>query len=132
MTTVTMPDAEQMLTGHLAAQLPDAHVCADLPEPADFAGLVPIVQVARIGGLIVARKRLDNPRMDIQVFAATRAAANDLLSQVRGLVEDMPGVARDGGLVTRTGEETGPRLIPDPNTDVVRMGYTASLHIRPA
>lgn len=131
MTTVTMPDAEQMVTGHLAEQLPDAHVCADLPVPDEFAEHLPIVLVARIGGAIVARKRLDNPRMDFQVFTSTRAATADLLAQVRGLVEDMPGVARDGGLVTRSVEETGPRSIPDPNTDVVRMGFTASLFIRP-
>ena len=44
----------------------------------------------------------------------------------------MTGLTRDGGVVTRTDEETGPRLIPDPNPGVVRMGYTASLHVRPA
>lgn len=131
MTAVAFPDAEQIVTGHLAATLPGVHVCADLPAPEDFAGLVPIVQVARIGGLIIARKRLDNPRMDVQVYAPTRAQANDLLAQVRGVIEDMAGVTRDGGVVTKTSEETGPRLIPDPNTDVVRVGYTAALVIRP-
>lgn len=131
---VTFPDAEEIVTGHLAGLLPGVHVCARLPVPELFGELLAggIVLVERIGGTWTIRKRIDNPRLEIQALTGDLAATNDLLGQVRGLVEAMTGLKAAGGVVTRTGEETGVRAIPDPSPDVVRRGYVASLHIRPA
>lgn len=133
-TPVTFPDAELLVTGHLREQLPGRHVCAELPVPEEFDALVDggIVLVERVGGAWTVRKRLDNPRLEISALTRSLETTNDLLGQVRGLVEAMTGLTRDGGVVTRTGEEVGPRSIPDPSPDVVRRGYVAALHIRPA
>ncbi|MFI0406583.1 hypothetical protein [Actinomadura sp. 3N508] len=133
-TPVTFPDAEELVRAHLAEQLPGRHVCTQLPDPDEFEGLLTggIVLLERIGGTWTARKRIDNPRLEISALTRSLEATNDLLKNLRALVEAMTGLTRNGGVVTHTGEETGPRTIPDPSPDVIRRGFVASLHIRPA
>ena len=129
---IVFPDAELLVVGHLSDRL-GVYVCTTLPAGEEFNSRLPIVQVTRIGGGWIVRKRLDGPRMDLDIYATGRQAANDLTAQVRAEFEAMKGLMRDGAVVTRTFEETGPVLRPEErNSGVTRVGFTAGLVLRPA
>lgn len=127
------PDIEEFLIGHLTDQLPDVYACSILPSDPTFTTSLPLVQVTRIGGIPVYRRQLDEPTVSLDVYASSRQQANEVVGRVRAVVAAMTDVTREGGRVTQTDEATGPTLRPEePNTNVVRIGLTVSLIVRPA
>lgn len=126
---VTFPDAELLIGVWLRAALPGNRVVTDLP--ANFEQVLPVVQVTRIGGART-QQVLDNPRIDLDCFAATREAAADLARQVEALLPTARGVTASGGVVGWVGVEVGASWRPDFNPRVRRYGLTAQLVIRPA
>ncbi|MGW2932961.1 hypothetical protein ACWDA7_14085 [Streptomyces sp. NPDC001156] len=130
----TTPDPEQMVVNHLISRL---GYQASTERPESLTGILPYVQVTRIGGAKAVQtwqgaRLFDEPRLSLDVWAADRIAATDATAAVRAAFEQMHGISRDGGLVQRTWEETGPALRPEePNTNVVRIGLTVGLRVRP-
>lgn len=126
---VQLPDVELMLTGWLRAELAGPRVVTDLPG--NLEEVLPVVQVTRIGGPRL-QVTLDNPRVDLDVFAGTRTAAADLARRVESLLPAMRGVTASGGVVGRVVVETGASWRPDFNPRVRRYGMTVSLIVRRA
>lgn len=128
-------DVEAMVVGHLAQTLGYE---ASTVRPDGFEQHLPYVQVTRIGGASTARTwqgraLQDEARLSLDVYAASREAAVDAVNLVRGAFEQMQGTSRNGGLVLRAWEETGPAVRPDePNTNVTRIGLIVGLRVRPA
>ncbi len=124
---VTFPDVELVATGYLRGQLGSVAVCTVLP--ADFAG--PIVRVRRLGGAWRHRKVLDDARLDVDCWAATPVAVNDLVADVRAALGAAQGLSASGGLITFTRELSGPTWRPEDRPDLQRRGLTHQLMVRP-
>lgn len=124
---VVFPDAELVATGYLRAQLTGVTVCTVLP--AGFEA--PIVRVQRLGGSWRYRKVLDGPRFDVDCWAGSPAAVNDLIETVRSVLEAAAGHAANGGLITKSRELSGPTWRPETRPDLSRKGLTHELLVRP-
>lgn len=127
---VAFPDVEAAVITHLAGVLDDGvTVGADWPE--NLAQHLPVVAVNRGGGATYARFVLDEPTLDIDVLAADKAAAHDLVQQVRGLLFAAEGTALDSVLICRV-QDTSLIWLPDPVTGIARYVLVMSLRVRPA
>lgn len=124
---ITFPDTELVATQYVRAQLADVDVCTVLPE--DFTG--PIVRVRRLGGAWRARKVLDDARVDFDCWAPSPAAVNDLIGDLRAVLEAAAGYVGDSGLITFSRELSGPSWRPEDRPDLFRKGLTHQLMIRP-
>jgi hypothetical protein len=137
LTSLVFPDVEQMVVNQILDEL-GYQAATVKPGGDDFNAALPFVWVNRIGGVRTtgtwAGRRLhDEARLSIDVYADSRVAATDAIAQVRAAIEQMQNTSRDGGFVLRTWEETGPAVRPEePNTNVVRIGLTVVLRVRPA
>ncbi|WP_103344063.1 hypothetical protein [Amycolatopsis sp. CA-126428] len=131
-----MIDAEALVVAWLTARLGGVRVVAELP--ARFEQALPVVQVTCLPGPKLARPwsgtapLLWRPRVDIDTYAATRAAATDLASTVSGHLYALAGQGNEWGHVTDVAEPAGPSWRPDYNPSVHRSGLTAELTIRAA
>jgi hypothetical protein len=125
-----------MVVNHIISHL-GYQASTERPDGDTLTGNLPYVQVTRIGGMKAVQtwqgaRLFDEPRIDLDIWAADRITATDATAAVRTVFEQMHGITRDGGLVQRTWEETGPALRPEePNTNVVRIGLTVGLRVRP-
>lgn len=128
--TVTWPDVERVLLDWLRPQLPGTRLVTELP--ADLEARLPVVQILRVGGGRDFSWRLDLARVDVEVYAATRAAAAGLAGQVRTLLATLPNVQTSGAVVVRVIEETGPSWRPEANPNLRRFGMTLRVVLRPA
>lgn len=127
---VAFPDVEAAVVGHLATALDDAvTVGTDWPE--NLAESLPVVAVNRGGGAAYTRFVLDEPTLDIDVLAADKAAAHDLVQQVRGLLFAAEGTALGAAQICRV-EDTSLIWLPDPVTGIARYVLVMSLRVRPA
>ena len=125
--SVVFPDAELVATGYLRANLTGVTVCTILP--AGFEA--PIVRVQRLGGAWRFRKVLDDARLDVDCWAATPAAVNDLIGDLRAVLEASAGYVASDGLITFSRELSGPTWRPEDRSDLCRKGLTHQLMIRP-
>jgi hypothetical protein len=91
-----------------------------------------VIRVMRIGGSWRFRRSLDEPMVDIDVWASSLVSARSTANQARAAMADMAGDQRDGGLCTHTAEISGPGRRPEENPHVYRIGFTAGLLVRPA
>ncbi|MFE7029448.1 hypothetical protein ACFU9Y_03995 [Streptomyces sp. NPDC057621] len=130
------PDAELMARNFLAEFFgSDAHLCTVLPGDPEFAELLrdkAVIRVIRIGGTWRFRRSLDEPMVDIDVWADSLASARSIANQARAAVADMAGDQRNGGLCTYSAEISGPGRRPEENPQVYRIGFTVGLLVRPA
>lgn len=137
LTSLVFPDVEQMVVNQILDVL-DYQASTVRPGDGEFTDALPYVWINRIGGVRMegtwdGRRLFDEARLSLDVYADSRVAATDAVAQVRAAVEQMQNTTRDGGFVLRTWEETGPAVRPEePNTNVVRIGFTAVLRVRPA
>lgn len=137
LTSLVFPDVEQMVVNQMLDVL-GYEASTIKPNGDTFEQALPYVWVARVGGVRVARTLQgqalhDEARLSLDVYARDRVATVDAVAQVRAAFEQMHGTSRDGGLVLRTWEETGPTVRPEePNTNVVRIGLMVGLRVRPA
>jgi len=102
--------------------------------PANLADVLPVIQVERFGGGDSVLT-LDDANVDIDVYAADLASAEDLAEQVRLFLRaGLPGtvVADGAAVVSRVRTITGPSRLPYDNTGLVRVGaaYQVTLHSR--
>ncbi|WP_370944007.1 hypothetical protein AB5J62_33540 [Amycolatopsis sp. cg5] len=129
-----MNDAEALVVTWLSGRLGGIRVVAELP--ARVEQFLPVVQVTCLPGPKTdrpwnsRRPLLWRPRVDLDAFAATRAAATDLASTVSGHLHDLIGQANEWGQVADVGEPAGPAWRPDYNPSVRRCGLTVELTIR--
>lgn len=135
MTSLSIPqerlpaDAELLLIGLLRAMDVTWRVVTDLP--AAMEAVLPVIQVTRIGGARFS-SILDRPRMDIDVYAATRSAASAAGRKIQSKMPTVRGTTASGWVITDVQEELGLSWRPDRNENVRRMGLVYNLTIRPA
>jgi hypothetical protein len=137
LTSLVFPDVEQMVINQI---LDEAEYQAATVKPGgdEFVSALPFAWVNRIGGVRTegtweGRRLFDEARISIDVYADSRVTATDAMARVRAAIEQMQNTSRDGGFVLRTWEETGPSVRPEEqNTNVVRIGMTVVLRVRPA
>lgn len=120
-----LPDVELALTTW-ARDLTDATVCTELP--ADLAGALPLVQFERIGG--VGDRFSADARVDVDVYAATYAAAVDLAALVHDALALLRGTV--GAIVVRGVRlDSIPARRPYGNPNVRRVGGSYTVSARP-
>lgn len=128
-------DPEALIRGWLSGQGLGARIVTDLP--AKFEETLPVVQVTAIGGASTWRPwngvqpLARQPRMDIDCFATSRAAASDLAAAVEAAVFAARGHGSEWGQVKDVSDSTGPVWRPDYNPNVRRFGFELTLTIRP-
>lgn len=126
---LTPVDIEAALTGWLRAALDGPRVVTELP--ATLQTDLPLVQVERLAG----RGRdliIDEPTVDVECFAATRADARALAYECQRLLRHvLPGQPITGGLARRVQELSGPAWRPYPNLAVRRFGLSVQITVRP-
>ncbi|MFD8072155.1 hypothetical protein ACFV3E_05830 [Streptomyces sp. NPDC059718] len=137
LTALVFPDVEAMVI-HQILDVLGYQAATMRPGGHDFDEALPFVWVARIGGgrtgeSFGGQRHFDDARISLDVYAASRVEATDVMARVRAAIEQMQGTTWDGGTVLRTWEEIGPTIrLDEPNTEVTRIGYTAGLRVQPA
>lgn len=135
---MALPDVEALAVQYLTTAVDGLYVCTVRPAGSEFTGLLPLAQITRVGGPRTiptwnGRYSAEDARLSVDVYAATREAANAAVGVVRLALEDLKGQVTAQGTVSRTWEETGPTARPEePNTGVVRIGWIAGLTVRSA
>ena len=129
MRAAVFPDSEALVVQWLAAELP-VSVTTDLNGWR--AGNRRVV-ITRTGGVPSLAIRVDNPRIDVDVFADTKESAHDLAQQARAAVHEMPsGDFTDAGaVVANVTDELGLAYIPDPDTRAPRYVFALRLAVHP-
>lgn len=114
---VRFPDVQRVLVEALAT-FPSV-TATGVETPADWNGQLPFVRVLRVGGQ--SGRLNDSPVVDVDVFAETYTAAEDLAEGLRQyLVGPPPPIV----LFDRTDCEVGPREIPWGDGTVRRFNAT--------
>lgn len=127
------PDIEQLLADWLKAQLADVAIviAGDIPDdvPSNLAYAVPIIIVSRFGGPDRVLT-LDNPRVDIDAFAASRTSAKALGERIRRAIRVvLPRQILGGAVVTRTATFSPPTIVAWDNGAVRRASAAYELGI---
>lgn len=121
------PDVEVLLVDYLNTQT-GRRTLTDLP--ADLEEILPVEQVTGGPGGDDGF-RLDAATVDVDSWAADRAAAAANAEQIRGLLLDLRGQRLTSGpttgVITGVVTLTRPHWVPDPNPGLRR--YTASYQI---
>jgi hypothetical protein len=113
------------LETHLTAE---ARVVTELP--ADLASKLPVVRVTKFGGADDVLT-IDRPTVDVDCYAVSRGAAEDLAEQVRDLLRfTLRGQTVGGVTVSRTRTMVGPHWLPYDDTALRRSGASYELTIR--
>ncbi|MCW2904925.1 MAG: hypothetical protein JWO67_7190 [Streptosporangiaceae bacterium] len=119
------PDVEQVLMDLFA----DLAATVVTFLPADLQQRLPLVRVRRLGG--GDDKWTDQPRVDVEVYAADRAAGMPLAKLLQQRLISRPNRTAHG-VIDRAGTEVGPREVPydDPDTRLFTATYRVSLRRR--
>jgi len=120
--------AETALVAWLKSAFPAARVATE--TPADLAGNLPCIVVTRFGGTDEQFSTFDNPTLDFDCYAASRAAARELAYEVRSSIRnDLPGQIVAGAFASRTRSIAGPSFTPYDNTSLRRFTYSAQIRL---
>lgn len=119
------PDVELMLTGkgEDAGYLTPRGYCVTSTPPDLKTRLAAgyVIRVARVGGGESKNRTVDNPRVNIQVFALRSAAkprdAHDGAELVRGDLMNLPAVT-PWGRIDSAETESGPTAFPWPDAEI--------------
>lgn len=136
-TQVTFPDVENDTVTYLTEAAPGVHSCIELPPAEEFNTLLPVCQITRIGGPAGAGTwsdgyLLDQPTIDVDVYAASRQAANDAVAEIRAALGSIKGAKAGSTGFVGCHENTGPAYRPDSSQNVTRVGLTVDLTVRPS
>ncbi|KAB2344878.1 tail completion protein gp17 [Actinomadura rudentiformis] len=116
------PDIEELLL-HVLADLTTGTVVTVTPP--DLQQHLPVIRVRRLGGS--DNRVSDTARVDVDVYAATRAEAHALGEAVRQRLLVAPHVVAgpSGGVIDRVVTEVAPHSVthPDPGTRRVTATY---------
>jgi hypothetical protein len=131
MADVGSVDIELELIGWTQARLGASVVVRDELDN-NLLNELPTVQIEVVGG-DDDTFRLDRTLVDVNVYAATRAAAIALATQVHGLyLTELAGSKTTNAVFGRVTTVTRPAVRPYENTDLRRVGGTYSLYSHPA
>lgn len=123
-TTPVYADVERLLVAFLPGQLGGVRVLTELP--ANLADVLPVVAVLRLGGTD-ASVAFDVATVDVDVYAASRAAASALAEQVRRALRfALPHTAG----VRHVQTLSAPAWRPYDNTALRRFGATYQLTVQ--
>ena len=124
------PDSEAVAVVWLRAKLDGVAVTTDLNGWR--AGDERVV-VTRIGGTPSIAYRVDNPRLDVDCYAASKAAAHDLAQIVSAQLHDLPEGDHSalGAVVSHVRDDVGLQFLPDPDTRAPRYLFTVALAVHP-
>ena len=122
-------DVEALLIPWLTSTL-GVRFVTDLP--ANLADVLPLGQVTRIGGADDDNvASFDAPVVDVDYFAADRAAVSDLARRGHTALRiTLPGLTVGAGTVTKVQTITGPSWRPYDDTLLRRIGASYRLYIR--
>lgn len=130
MAAVGSVDVELELIGWLQSRLGSGTVVRDELDN-NLLDELPTVQVEVVGGDDDGF-RLDRALVDINVYAATRAAAIALAAQVHGLLlTQLRGSKTTNAVFGMVSTVSRPAARPYENTSLRRVGATYSLHSHP-
>ncbi|TQF03931.1 hypothetical protein E6W39_18955 [Kitasatospora acidiphila] len=114
-----LPDVEEVFTQWLTAQsaLSGVIVCTSLPITYD--GSQRVVRLDRIGGAADYLMRIDRPRLDVDCWGPSKAAASDLTALVRRLllVDLIQGanLSQWSCSISDVREDVGPQYLDEPD-----------------
>jgi len=130
MRAAVFPDSEAIAVQWLRGEV-DADVATDLAGW--LAGQARVV-VTRIGGLPSIAYRVDNPRLDVDCYAADKAAAHDLAQFVRARLHELPTGDHTafGAVVSHVRDDVGLQFLPDPDTRAPRYLFSVALAVHPS
>lgn len=126
MTTPVAVDAERLVGDWLRSQLAGVTVASEVPAGHAW----PVVRFTQIGGVYPVRGWLRQARIQIDSFAATKAAASLLCRQVEAAMFDLPG-QRPLGTVTGVNVELSQLWQPDTETGAARYLSDFSVYLHP-
>ena len=91
------------------------------------------ITVTRIGGSPSLAQRIDNPRLDVDVYAASKEVAHDLAQLARARLHELPEGDHTalGAVVANVADDLGLQYTPDPDTGTPRYIFTVALAVRP-
>lgn len=123
-------DIEGELIPRAQARWPDAVVRDELDN--NLANELPTIQITQVPGGDISAGRLARMLVDIDVYAATRAAAFDLAREVVAWVErELRGSTTSTMTIGRAGVVTLPAIRPYENTALRRVGATYEIFCHP-
>lgn len=122
-------EAETVLVAAAAAHFTSARVCTETPP--DLATVLPVIRITRFGGGADQVYTFDNPQVDFDCYAATRAAAQTLAYQVRSWLHGtVDGTTLSSvAFVARVQDIQGPTWTSYENTAVRRFTYSAEIRL---
>lgn len=125
---VYTPDIVKAVRAYLEAALPSVPVSSKIPNPRPTK----FVTVQRKGG-VMRTLVSDTPQLQIESWAGSDIDADALARDVRTLMFQMAdGTNRDGVIVYRLNEFSGPVYREDPASKQDRFQWTIQLHTRTA
>lgn len=128
MAAVGSVDVEAELVAFLKAELA-VRVVTDLP--ANLVEELPVVQIQRAGG-DDDTFRLDRAFVDIDVYAAARPAASQLMAQTRSLLlVTLRGATTASAVFTSARTISAPTWRPYENQNLRRFGVTFEIFCHP-
>lgn len=130
---MTYAEAETVIVAAAVAHFTGKRICTETPN--DLAAVVPAIRITRFSGISDEIYTFDNPQVDFDCYAATRAAAQTLAYDVRAWVrQTLPGsiIGDDTtgrAFVARSQDIQGPVWTPYDNTSLRRFTYSAALRL---
>lgn len=123
----SFPDVERVLADLFAdlASAADATVVTVLP--ADLQQVLPVIRVRRLGG--GDDRWTDQPRVDIEVYAASREAGKPLALQLQARLLSYPH-STSHGVIDHAATEVGPQELPYADQDLRLFPATYRLSLR--
>lgn len=103
----------------------------DFQNPDGPTAMLPVVFVERISGADLDPV-LDRPVIDVDVYAGTRAQAQEIAETIRTELRfNLPGSTVGGAVFTRTRTIVAPRVLPHANPKVRRYSANYELLLHP-
>lgn len=127
---IVFPDIEAVAISYLSGVLDEA-VTVDSEWPEHLVESLPVVAVSRGGGATRLATVTDEPTLDIDVLAATKAEAHDLAQLVRAHLFAAQGRTLPGAQIYGV-DDTSFIWLPDELTGTPRYVLVLSLIVRPA
>lgn len=122
------PDAEKLVGDALrAASLTvGSRVYSSIPKTPTF----PLITIQRTGGTPVERHRLDQARIQVDVWGESKSQAHDIAQAARVAIHRMEGSTPTGAVIGGVDDILGLAWSPDPVThrDRYIFGVSITLH----
>lgn len=124
------PDTEAVAATWLRTRNLGATVATDL---IGFTKGQRRIVVVRTGGTPTLPYRIDNPRLDIDAWGASKSDAHDLAQAARAALHELPTGNHTAlaAVVAHVEDESGLTWLPDPETGAARYVFSLRLAVHP-